>query len=181
MDRDMPDETKMPAPATKAELLDRIDQAWRDLQATIESLQPEQLTTPTDAAGWSVKDHLAHLAAWERAMVFLLNDRPQWEGAGLSQEDYFSPDIDAINEVIRQRTLDTPPDDVLQDLEQTNSNLLQRIREIPEDRLQLPYSQFITGHPGRPGSDEPTIIATLSEDTWQAFDEHRTYIERIVS
>jgi uncharacterized protein (TIGR03083 family) len=179
MDRDMPDETGMPQ--TKAELLDRIDRAWRDLQATIDSLPPGQLITPTNAAGWSVKDHLAHLAAWERAMVFLLNDRPQWEGAGISQEEYFSRDIDAVNEVIRQRTLGTSPADVVQDLEQTNGDLLQRIREMPEDRLQLPYSEFVTGHPGRPGSDEPTIIATLSEDTWQAFDEHRIYIERIVA
>jgi uncharacterized protein (TIGR03083 family) len=179
MDANMPEETEMPA--TKTKLIDRIDRSWRDLQATIQSLAPEQLTTPTDAAGWSVKDHLAHLTAWERAMVSLLNERPQWEGPGLTQEEYFSRDIDAVNEIIRERTLDTSPDDVLQDLEQTTSNLLRLIRQMPEERLQLPYSEFVTGHPGRPGSDEPTIITTLSEDTWQAFEEHRTYIERIVS
>ena len=55
-----------------AELLSRTKLGWDSLQAYIKSLTPEQLTVPTDPAGWTVKDHLIHLAVWEDGIVAVL-------------------------------------------------------------------------------------------------------------
>ena len=170
-----------PSPTNRTELLAAIEQSWHALMDLAQALSPEQWSGPTDAAGWSAKDHLAHLAAWERSLLFLLEGKPAWDGVGISQEDYFSRDIDGVNEIIRQHTIATPPDAVLRQFREQHAALVARIGETTEDRLALTYSVFVTGHPGQPGKQEPTMIEALGEDTWQAYDEHRGYIERILA
>jgi hypothetical protein len=48
----------------KAELLEHYTRVRADLMAAIEGLSEAQMTEPT-LEGWSVQDHLAHLAAWD--------------------------------------------------------------------------------------------------------------------
>jgi uncharacterized protein (TIGR03083 family) len=168
-------------PQTKAGLLQRIDQSWRNLETLAENLTADQWEGPTDAAGWTVKDHVAHLAAWERSMLFLLEGNPPWDGAGVSQEDFFSRDYDASNEVIRQQHRAESPEQVWTGYQQLHEEMKHRIAATPEDRLALRYSEYITGHPGKPETAEPTMIAALGEDTWQAYDEHLSYINRILA
>ena len=69
-------------PRNKAELEASIDHWWDALQAVIGRYTEAELTGPTDAAGWTVKDHLAHLAAWERSMVFLFEGKAATRRAG---------------------------------------------------------------------------------------------------
>ncbi|MEQ8672174.1 MAG: DinB family protein [Aggregatilineales bacterium] len=52
-------------PPTRADLLRQIQESWNELQTVVASLTEEQLTRSTDAAGWTVKDHLIHLSIWE--------------------------------------------------------------------------------------------------------------------
>jgi hypothetical protein len=56
----------------KAELLADIEPAWAALNAALDRLTPTQMTTIKDGQGWTVKDHLIHLTAWERSIVFFL-------------------------------------------------------------------------------------------------------------
>lgn len=51
-------------PENKHALIEHFRQMRRDLLAAIEGLTDDQLTEPT-LDGWSVKDHLAHLALWD--------------------------------------------------------------------------------------------------------------------
>ena len=55
-----PDEAQT-EPRTTAELLDRIQAAWSELEQTVAALSEAQLTTELDAQGWSAKDHLVHI------------------------------------------------------------------------------------------------------------------------
>jgi len=49
----------------KAELITRINQGWDDFTTYLKTIEPEYFTIPTDAAGWTAKDHVMHLAVWE--------------------------------------------------------------------------------------------------------------------
>jgi uncharacterized damage-inducible protein DinB len=73
-------------PQNKAELLTLIEQSRQTLEEALNRLSEAQLTELKDAQGWSVKDHLTHLAAWERGMVDLLEYRARYEGMGLDRE-----------------------------------------------------------------------------------------------
>jgi uncharacterized damage-inducible protein DinB len=51
-------------PEDRAALLDHYRQSRAELLALLEGLAPADLVEPS-LDGWSVKDHLAHLAAWD--------------------------------------------------------------------------------------------------------------------
>ena len=52
---------------TKVELMQQTDSTWTALQDALNRLDETQLTMAKDNAGWAVKDHILHLAAWERS------------------------------------------------------------------------------------------------------------------
>jgi uncharacterized protein (TIGR03083 family) len=162
----------------KTEQLERIDESWLRLNGFIESLTPAQLTEPTDAEGWSVKDHLAHLTAWERGMVFLLQRRPRHEGMGVEEAVYLADDLDGLNEAIRQVTMDTPIDEVIQDLRGTHEQLRAMIVAMPDEDLRRTYSWFLPAEPGM--DDGRPIISRIAANTDGHFDEHLPWMQAIV-
>ncbi len=102
----MPDNPEV----TTAELLSRMQEGWESLQAYIKTLSPQQLTEPTDAAGWTVKDHLIHLAVWENGVDAALSRDNRAARMGLTPEQWASDDYDIMNAVIQQAHKDmTPP------------------------------------------------------------------------
>ena len=70
---------------TTTELVSRMQKGWDDFQAYLKTLTLEQVTQPTDAAGWTVKDHIIHLATWEDGVYALLEKQPRHEQMGLDK------------------------------------------------------------------------------------------------
>src|SRR5436190_21950917 len=69
-------------PQDKAELIDYVTSAYNEVDALINSLTPEQIARK-DHAGWSIRDHLAHLAQWEAGMSAALRKQPRYEAIGI--------------------------------------------------------------------------------------------------
>lgn len=60
---------------TKAELATEIEAAWTRLNGALDRLNQAQMTDIRDAQGWAVKDHLVHMAAWERSVAVYLSSQ----------------------------------------------------------------------------------------------------------
>ena len=69
-------------PPTVREVIDRIEEEWEALQRALAPLSEEQMTEP-GTGGWSVKDELAHLAAWARGLAALVRKQPRYPPMGL--------------------------------------------------------------------------------------------------
>lgn len=48
----------------KAALLDNIQEGYKEFEALLAPLSEEQMTVPGVSGRWSVKDTIAHIAAW---------------------------------------------------------------------------------------------------------------------
>ncbi len=166
-------------PRSKADLLGRIDAAWTSLQQFIDGTDVKQLTEPVDAEGWSVKDHLSHLAAWERSMLFLLQGRPRHEGLGVSEQLYLADDVDALNAAIHDQTKGRSLNEAVADLRTTHEQLIGEIEARSDTDLQQPYSYFLPNEPGEE-SGEP-IMLRLAGNTYEHYEEHRDWMEAIVA
>ncbi|MBZ0287364.1 MAG: DinB family protein, partial [Anaerolineae bacterium] len=127
---------------SKSELMANIERGWNDLQAYITSLTPAQMTEPTDAAGWTVKDHLMHLAVWEGGMVELLHRRPRWEYMGLPPESAGNRDFDAMNAVIQKAHKNKSLDEVLAALRTAHQQMLDTLQPLTDADLQRSYSDY---------------------------------------
>jgi uncharacterized protein (TIGR03083 family) len=159
---------------TIASLLRRIEHGWNDLQAYLGTLSEEQLTKPTDAAGWTVKDHLIHLAIWEDGVYALLEGRSQREGMEVDEATW-RQGIDAINAVIQQRYHDLPLGEVLETFRVKHERLVSRIKSMTDDDLLRPYRHYDTA-----SDREQPVVGWIVGNTFEHYAEHKPWIAAIV-
>ena len=88
---------------TKAQLMLEIEDGWLIINQAIDSLSKAQMTTLRDDEGWTVKDHIDHMTAWERSALYFLQGKPRHEGLGVEESVYLSEDEDSINAAIYAR------------------------------------------------------------------------------
>src|SRR5439155_11176104 len=63
-------------PLSKYELMVSIDDTFALLRRELGRVQPPASDAPTPGGGWSVTDHLAHLAGWEALELARVEGRP---------------------------------------------------------------------------------------------------------
>lgn len=159
---------------TRENLLRRMELSWNELQTYLASLTAEQLTRPTDAAGWTAKDHIIHLAMWEKAGLALLEGKSKRESMNVTPETWEQGD-DAINAVIQQRYHAMPLDEVMQTLRQNHERMLKKLDTMTEADLLLPYRHY------QPDSiEERPIIWSAIGDTILHYRDHMPWIAAIV-
>jgi hypothetical protein len=89
-------------PTSLDELLARVDREWGRLNGLIRRMTPAQLETGGDD-GWSPKDHLAHVTAWEHYLIgTVIGGRPAHETFGITEEQFEAWDIDQQNDHLVQ-------------------------------------------------------------------------------
>jgi uncharacterized damage-inducible protein DinB len=115
----------------KQDILDELIEARQELMAAIEGLTPIQMLEPGAVGIWSIKDVLAHLAAWESEMVTALNQVQNGRVPGIVDID----DIDEWNDEQHQASFYRPLDAVLEDLEGVHQMLLRMVEDFDEKTL----------------------------------------------
>jgi hypothetical protein len=163
---------------TKAELLADSERNWTALNAALERLTEAQLTTIRDAQGWSVKDHIVHLTAWERSMVYLLRGQPRHLGLGVEEALYVTGDDDAINAAIEARHRDLPSAAALHAFRSVHAQLLTAIEPLSDTDLHERYRHYLPDSPG--DDDGPVVFDLLYGNTAHHFAEHLGWIESLV-
>ncbi len=163
----------------KAELVREIDAAWTRLNRALDGLTQEQMTEIHDPAGWAVKDHLVHLAAWERSVIVVLQGRPRHEGLGITEEVYDSGDDDTINAAIQARGRDTASAAALADSRTVHNRLLRLIEPLSDADLVKAVSDYLPAAPG--DRDERPLLGLIYSNTAEHFREHQAWIESLVT
>lgn len=160
----------------KPDLLAAVDNGWNNLQNYLGTLTYEQATIPTDPAGWTVKDHIAHLAVWEDSINALLDKHDRPEHMKIDPELWASQDFDQINAVIQQRYHDITLKDLRVMFSSIHERLRLKIELMSEDELMQPYKDY------QPGSDlDIPVSYWVTIDTYQHYAEHITWMDAIAS
>jgi uncharacterized protein (TIGR03083 family) len=152
---------------SKAMVLEQIGRTRAELDEALAGLSERQLTTP-GAGGWSVKDHLAHIAAWETSLVALFEGRDRAEAIGLPAGA--PEDIDAENEAIRDQHAGRPLDEVRQLFEQSHSGVMAILEGLTDADLLKPYAHYQPAAAG-PNVDQP-VVNWVMGNTADHYREH---------
>jgi hypothetical protein len=162
----------------KAELLSGIDQTWTKLNDALDRLTPEQMIELHDPQGWAVKDHLVHLAAWERSVVAFLQGKPRYVGLGVDKE-LWGGDEDIINGAIQAKHKDMPLTRALSDFRYVHSQLMKLVEPMSDSDLHKANSDYQPHTSGE--RDERPVIGMIYGNTANHFREHQEWIESLVS
>ncbi len=164
---------------SKAELMSEIDRAWTRLNEALDRLTEAQMTEIRDPQGWAVKDHLVHIAAWERSVAVFLQGKPRHEGLGVDEQIYATGDDDTINAAIQEQRKGVSLAEALADFREVHGRLLQLIEPLSDDDLYRANSDFQPEGSGE--RDDRPIIGMIYGNTANHFREHQEWIESLVS
>lgn len=164
-------------PRSKTELMERLDAAWSALQEIVGSATEDDLSAPGDDEGWSVKDHLAHLAIWERSAMAVLRGEPRHEAMGVDRATYEADDVDRINAAVQETFRDRSLADVRAFADETHRAMVDTLKPLTYDDLLRPYAHY---QPGAPDITDPTLGWVVG-NTYEHYDEHRGWIEAVLA
>jgi hypothetical protein len=156
-------------PTSQDDLLQRINAAWAELQASLTNLTDTQLNSP-DEGGWSIKDNIAHLAAWENHMLRThLEGKPAGEVLGFDQATMEAGET-AINAAIQKRSAVQTAAQVLAEARTTHAEVLQVLRATPFADLLKPR---FADDPEK----QPMLIWVIN-NTYEHYAEHGANIQK---
>ena len=163
-------------PKTTAELLSRLDRAWEALESTLGRLTQAQLTDVRDPAGWAVKDHVMHVAAWEDAFLARLAGRPTHEALGLD-EATLAQDEDTVNAAIFARHRHRPLTEVLNAARASHRAARARLAALGDRAVAGTVADVV---PPGAESDGGAAAAWIGGNTWEHYEAHHTWIRALV-
>jgi hypothetical protein len=162
----------------KAGLLADIESSWTALDAALNRLTEEQMTAVRDPQAWTVKDHVIHLTAWERSVVFFLQGQARHEGLGVDEAVYLRGNDDEINSVIFQQRHGLALAEALAQFRDVHQQLLNLLQPLTESDLQRPYRYYLPDEPGE--GDGPPALKVINGNSAGHFAEHLGWIEALV-
>ena len=90
--------TSQEAPGNVKALLERIEEAWRELFAALDDIPEDRLSEPGVIGDWSLKDLFGHLAFWDEHAVAEIERAL----AGLPREDNAWQEMNETDHAVRQ-------------------------------------------------------------------------------
>jgi len=135
-------------------------------------LDDARMTAPRPDGGWCVKDHIAHIAAWERMIVAHLHRRAGHQVAAMDGASYVSASLDDLNARLHVIHANDSLDDVRRESVRAHLGIVACIRQMPEAR----YDELYWGD----DSARRRVLAKIEGDTYLHYREHLDWIRQLL-
>ena len=150
---------------SKREFLERMREARADLNEAISGLTEDQIASDIIAGEWTVKDIVAHLAAWQVEALRSVEAAERGEGSG----PMINESVDEWNARRVEERRRLPLVDVMQEFNESHDELLAALERWPEDTVPL----------GPAGWDEDCRLWWLTEHDREHLDAIQAYRRRL--
>lgn len=117
----------------RQQLLQRLGNAWTELEESYAGLSESQMMQPGVTGKWSVRDILAHVTTWEQeALKHLSHIRTGGRPPRYSTQ---YGGIDAFNALMTEQKRHLALAEVLRELDEVHARLIRYVHEVPEELL----------------------------------------------
>lgn len=164
-----------PTLTTVADFDRALAAAWSDLASFLAGLNEADLLAE-DAAGWTIKDHLTHLVAWEDSVAALFRGRQRHQGLGIDADFYAQASFDEINDVIMQAQRHLTLGQALASLRQSHDALLAGIHSLSDADLQRTVADLF---PQAARDDDRQVSEVIDGNSAGHFAEHLEWMQAI--
>jgi hypothetical protein len=161
-------------PATVHEVLERVQVEWAALGYVVAGLSDAELTAPGPEV-WSVKDHVAHIAEWERGCTAVLARQPQSVGFRLDPSVYATLDLDRLNDVLYQRHRSASVADVKAMADAAHADMAAAISRLQDADLRRRVAEY-----GMTTNGDRPLLEKIAGDTYEHYPEHAGWINTLL-
>ncbi|QBD75087.1 ClbS/DfsB family four-helix bundle protein [Ktedonosporobacter rubrisoli] len=159
----------MPDPTNKAELLEMVEESYAAFEALLAPLSEAQLSEAALSNGWSLKDILAHLAAWHYRAAQVIEAAQRNEQAQLTPSTKTDEEVDQFNHATFVANRSRPLAEVRKDFRSSYQRLLAATKALSEAALFEPeYFSWMKG---------TAFWQVVKGDTFGHYAEHKPDIE----
>ena len=160
-------------------VLQRIRDARARLEALITGLDEQRLAAP-GPDGWSVKDHLIHIAVWNESLLALLEGRDRDAAIGVdpSLVAAAGEKYDRVNAEIHRLHQHRSAAEVLAAFRDAHARVLAAIEKLDDADLLRPYSHY---QPTARPADARPVIDWIAGNTWEHDTEHALWISKLLA
>lgn len=145
---------------TREEILEKISLHRKALEHTLGRIPRERYLSPVFVEGWTIKDLIAHIAAWEQRMIAWIAQAAEGVLPDIPGTDQA---VAAINEQLYKEYKDLPLKKVLEDFSRSFQQVVSLVEETGDDVLF--FENYIEGR------ERPYWI-TVAANTWWHYQEH---------
>ncbi len=148
----------------------RIHDEWEAFAAVVATLDEPNIVR-RDVGEWSVKDILAHIAAWEKFLI-----ANQFLGIPALEALCVPPDVmeraseDEVNAILFERNRDRTLVDVQTEWYETHRWLMSELAKLDEERLKQETRCF--------GAQPRPLAQWIVFNTYEHYSDHRRMIEK---
>ena len=155
---------------TKAKLLAELDQEWAHIERLCAGLTESKMITPGVEGGWSVKDILVHLSAWEKYLLdrlgyVMTGQHPQYPV--MTSWD----DVHRFNAQVYRENADRPLTSAVIEFRTLYRGVMTVLEALDEELLDKPYNYDFP-------DDGLTLLQLIKANTFEHYREHCVTIER---
>jgi uncharacterized protein (TIGR03083 family) len=151
-----------------------IETTWNQLIELVNQVEDAGGLTRAGADGWTVKDHLAHIAAWEHSLLALIEGHDREKAMGLSEA---VEGIENVNEAIRKLHETDTPEEALAYFRDSHARLVAALGKLSDSDLQKPYSHY---QPADPDENRP-VVGWVAGNTYEHYAEHIGWMNQLLS
>jgi hypothetical protein len=162
----------------KTDVLRKIDDGWRRLTELVEGIAPATFVQPVKD-GWSPKDHVAHVSAWEEFLLAILEQRDRHTSLGVG--DLRGKETDEINDAVFQARRHQVPDEIRTSLAETHRQVRAAIQSLSDADLQRPRADFQPADVGDGETGGETLLDEIEWNTWGHYDKHIEWLSALLS
>jgi uncharacterized protein (TIGR03083 family) len=154
--------------------MSRIEAGWKQLGELVKQVEDAAGLNRVGADGWTVKDHLAHIAAWEHSLLALLEGRDRSGAMGLNEP---LEEIDSINEAIRKLHETDSPEEALGYFRDSHARLIAALARLDDADLQEPYSHYQP----KDSDEKRPVVGWVAGNTYEHYAEHVDWINHLIN
>ena len=147
----------------KDELLNAIKRDRAALEALVARVPDGRMTEPALVGGWSVKDVLAHITAWEQLALKWIKENKREE---LTWGENNDEQVNTLNAKLYAENLDRPLKEVREQSKHSYEQVLAAVEWLSDQDL-------VAKPPWAPGAETWQIISANSDD------HYREHIEQL--
>jgi uncharacterized damage-inducible protein DinB len=153
--------------------LPRIEAAWSDLTGLVNQVEEAGGLSQAGEDDWTVKDHLAHIAAWEHSLLALIQGHDRESAMGLTE---VPEGIDNVNEAIRRLHETDTAGEALGYFRDSHAQLVAALGELSDADLQQPYSLYQRSDP----DEKRPVVGWVAGNTYEHYAEHINWINQLL-
>ncbi len=155
--------------------IEPIEKGWSELTMLVDRLGEGGMELK-GSGQWAVKDHLAHMAAWELSLLALLDGEDRRTAMGVPG---VAEDTDALNEAIWLAHRHETAEQARAFSRESHARLMRRLEAMTDADLRRSYNHYQPDDPRDPGDDRP-VVEWVAGNTYEHYAEHAGYIQEIV-